>query len=431
MRGPRLIHLDAVVLESRHAKRLAQDAAVGNGIGRHALVAFGWEFLEFRDELALFGEELIRAITTHPRLERLHLLGICQDFWERNLMGTPEAFKIVAFNFSRGGPAFGRTEDNHWPFRAKHLSRLAGLFLIFEDFLDTHFESACHCLMHAFEIVAFDKVWGPAVAEHQRAQLFFGDTGKDGGVVDFVAVEMEDGQDGTVGDGVEEFVGVPARGQRTRLGFTITDNGQGDGVGMVEDGTKGMGDGVAEFTTFVNTPRCLWCHVAANTTGKGELLEELLQPLDILALVGVDFAVEALEVEVGDETGGAVAGAGDDKGIEVVFLDHAVEVDVGEGLAGVAAPMAEQSRLDVLLLEWFLQEGVFLEVEHAQAEVHAGVEVAGEFVEFVIVEGLFVDGGAGFGVDGPGVGFIVEVVGFGGGGRHDWRGMEERCSVPT
>ena len=46
---PRRIHLDRIVPEIRQAERLAQQPAVGVGIGAHAPGAFGREGLEFGD----------------------------------------------------------------------------------------------------------------------------------------------------------------------------------------------------------------------------------------------------------------------------------------------------------------------------------------------------------------------------------------------
>jgi hypothetical protein len=68
--------------------------------------------------------------------------------------------------------------------------------------------------------------------------------------------------------------------------------------------------------------------VAAVSAREGEQLEEALHAFLVLRGVWVSLAPDALEVEVGDEAWCTMARAGDDKGIEVVLLDHAVEVDV-------------------------------------------------------------------------------------------------------
>ena len=73
-------------------------------------------------------------------------------------------------------------------------------------------------------VVAFDEVGRVAVAAEERFELFVRDAGEDGGVRDFVAVEVEDGEDGAVADGIEEFVGVPGGGERAGLGLAVADD---------------------------------------------------------------------------------------------------------------------------------------------------------------------------------------------------------------
>jgi hypothetical protein len=59
-----------------------------------------------------------------------------------------------------------------------------------------------------------------------------------------------------------------------------------------------------------------------------ELLEEPLKTLLVLRRVTVSLAPDTFQIEVGDQAWCTVTGARDDKGIQVVLLDHAVEVDV-------------------------------------------------------------------------------------------------------
>jgi hypothetical protein len=55
----------------------------------------------------------------------------------------------------------------------------------------------------------------------------------------------------------------------------------------------------------------------------------------------------------------------DEEGIQVVFLDESVHMDVREALSSIGAPMSQESGLDVVFLEWFFEERVVLEVDHA------------------------------------------------------------------
>jgi len=63
--------------------------------------------------------------------------------------------------------------------------------------------------------------------------------------------------------------------------------------------------------------------------------------------------------------------------------------------------MSQQPGLDVLLLERFREQWVVLQVQHTQAQVEGGMEVAGELIELLLAEWLLVDGRASLAVDGP------------------------------
>ena len=169
-------------------------------------------------------------------------------------------------------------------------------------------------------------MWGVlAVAAEEVVELFAGDAGEDGGVGDFVTVEVKYWEDGAVGDGVEEFVGVPGGGERAGLGFAVADAAGDEEVGVVEGCAEGVGEGVAEFAAFVDGAGGLGGAVAADAAGEGELLEEFEEAGFVLRLVGVDLGVGAFEVGVGESGGCSVAGAGDVDGVEVVLFDEAIQ----------------------------------------------------------------------------------------------------------
>ena len=95
-------------------------------------------------------------------------------------------------------------------------------------------------------------------------------------------------EDGAVGDGVEEFVGVPGGGEGAGLGFAVADAAGDEEVGVVEGGSVGVGEGVAELAALVDGAGGLGGAVAADAAGEGELLEELEEAGFVLGLVGVD-----------------------------------------------------------------------------------------------------------------------------------------------
>ena len=142
--------------------------------------------------------------------------------------------------------------------------------------------------MHALHITALDEVWFPSVADEQSCQLLVADSREQSWVVDLVSVEMENWEDCTIADRVEEFGAVPTCGKRSSFGFTISDHCECDQIGVIEDSTEGMGYRVSELTTFVDTTWCLWGSVGADSSWKRKLLEEFPHSLLIFGLVWVD-----------------------------------------------------------------------------------------------------------------------------------------------
>jgi hypothetical protein len=325
----RLVDLHGKVAEVLQAERAAEKSTVRDGVLGHALALGRRELSQLWDELAFLAEELLGVVGVHPLLEHLQLLRFLEDLGERDLVGAPESFEEVAFIvLARRGPAFGGSEDDHRPSRPVSLAGLTSRLLVVQDLLNAVLHGCGHGLVHGLEVVTGNDVGCPAIASHEREKLLFLDSRQDGRVVDLVAVEVQDGQHTAILDRVEKFVAVPAGSKRTGLTLSVSNDCQGDGLGVVKDGTESVGERVSELAALVDASHHLRRHVAAVSTGEGELLEEALHAFLVLRSVWVSFAPDALEVEVGNEARRTMAGTGDDKGIEVILLDHAVEMDV-------------------------------------------------------------------------------------------------------
>src|SRR5215203_383159 len=99
-----------------------------------------------------------------------------------------------------------------------------------------------------------------------------------GGARDIVAVEVQDRQDRTVASRVEEADGLPGALKRGRLGLAIADHGGDYEVGVIEDGTEGVGEDVAELSTLVDGTGGRHADVARHPAGRRELPEEPPHP---------------------------------------------------------------------------------------------------------------------------------------------------------
>ena len=152
------------------------------------------------------------------------------------------------------------------------------------DFVHAVFYRGRHRLVHGFGIGSFDEIWSPAIAAEKVLQFLAADARQQRWIVDLVAVEMKDRQHGSIADGIEEFVDVPCRGQRSRFGFSVADDCGDDGFRIVECCAARVRQDVPEFSALVDRSRSLRRAVAADSAGERKLSEEFMQTSDVFAL---------------------------------------------------------------------------------------------------------------------------------------------------
>ena len=196
-----------------------------------------------------------------------------------------------------------------------------------------------------------------------------GDAGKEGGVCDLVAVQVQDGQHRSVVCWGEELVELPGGGQRAGLGLAVAHHGGGDEAGVIRHGAEGVGQRVAQLAALVDGAGSLRRHMAGDAAGEGKALEEPLHALPIPADVGVDLLIAAVQPVLGHHGVAAVAGAGEIDHVQVILFDDPVQMGVDEVLARAGAPVAHDLFLDMLGGEGFFQKGVIQQVELAGREV--------------------------------------------------------------
>src|SRR4029450_3939463 len=103
------------------------------------------------------------------------------------------------------------------------------------------------------------------------------DRREDRRIRDLVSVEMKDGQDRSIVNGIEELVGVPRRRERSRLGLAVADDTGDEKIRIVENGAGGVTQGVTELAALVDRARGLRRHVTGDAPGERELPEKLSQ----------------------------------------------------------------------------------------------------------------------------------------------------------
>ncbi len=196
------------------------------------------------------------------------MLRVRSRIRKRHLVRTKRPFVRRAVDRLGAGPPLRRTEHDHRPARTFRIAPLARLRLNSPNVLDDRIERCRHGLVHDRGFMAHDVVRRPSVSAQQLIQFFARNAREDGGIGDFVAVKMEDGQHRPISGGVEELVRVPRRRERSGLCLAVAnDTGHGK-IRIVENGAKGMAQRVAELAPFVDGARALGRGVAWNAAGK-------------------------------------------------------------------------------------------------------------------------------------------------------------------
>jgi hypothetical protein len=229
--------------------------------------------------------------------------------------------------------------------------------------------------VHARRIAALDEDRLPAVAAHQALEFGVRQPPEHGGSRDLGVVQVQDRQHRPIALGIQEFVGVPAGGERARLGLAIADDARDDEIGVVESSAGRMHERVTQLTAFVDRAGGFRRHVARDPARERELLEQPLHAFGIGRDLGIDLAVGAFEIGVRDDAGAAVTRTDDIDHVRVAFLDDAVQVHVDEIEARRRSPVTQQPWLDVRALQGLAQERILQEVDLSDGKVVRGAPV--------------------------------------------------------
>jgi hypothetical protein len=155
---------------------------------------------------------------------------------------------------------------------------------------------------------------------------------------------------------------MPRGCQRSGFSLAISDDAGDDEIRIIEYRPERMAERIAEFAALVDRARALRRCVAGNSSWKRKLNEELPKPGLILADVGIDLTVSALEVSVANHGRPAVPRPGDVNHVQVIFLDDAIQVDVDEILPGGRTPVSQQHVLHIRERQRPLQQRIVVKI---------------------------------------------------------------------
>ncbi len=282
---------------------------------------------------------------------------------ERHLVRAEGAFGLLPVHHLGSGPALGRHQHYRRPGWALADSAFAGALLEALDLVHRVIHGGSHQLVHPGRVVALHEVGRVTAAAQEVGELLPAHACENGGVGYLVAVQMEDGQHGPVDGRVEKLVGVPGRRQGSRLGLAVTYDAGHQQVRVVECGSEGMRERIAQLSTLVDRTRRLSGHMAGDTSGERELLEQTLHAAFVARDGRIELGVGALQVDVGHHGRAAMTGTAYVDHVQTTVFDEAVEVHIHQVEAGAGAPVPEQPRLDVFADQRAAQQGVLFEID--------------------------------------------------------------------
>ena len=150
----------------------------------------------------------------------------------------------------------------------------------------------------------------------------------------FVAVEMQDGQDGSVAPRIEKVHALPGPLKGRGFGLPVADNRDRNEVRVVEHGAERTGQHVPELAGLVNQSRRVGAHVARHPPGCRELAKKAEHPGAIAGNPGIHLAIRTLEPHVGENGRPTVSGSRKKQHIGVAGADDSIEVGVDKAQTG-------------------------------------------------------------------------------------------------
>ena len=343
------------------------------------MVANGCQLFQLGDKSAVFVKQLFGLVALEPFFQQLKVIGLLHG--DGHLMCAEAVFYLLAVYDLRTCPALRRTEDDHRPHRSFLNAVLARSFLYSLDLFDNGIESFSHQLVHGLGVIALYEIRLPAAALKEFPDLVMRNSREDGGVGDLVAVEVEYGQNSTVGGGVQEFVRVPCGSERACFSLAVAYYAGGYHSGVIENRAESVRQRITELAALIDRAGSFRRNVRRYSARERELLEKLLHTLCIAGDVWVNFGVRAFKVGVGHHEVSSVAGAGDVDHIKIILLDNSVEVNVDKVLSGNSTPVTYYLFLDVVSGEGFAEQGVIQQVKLTCGKVVCSAPVGVHFLQ--------------------------------------------------
>ena len=186
-------------------------------------------FGDFSHRGAIFVEQFVRPVASHPGFELRQMLGV----WCQVCRAAPDGRARCPRRACRppfwAGPAFWRAQYHHRPGRPLWCIGCRARCLDPGD-ASMHASMAAAMVVHRRGIVPCHEIRAPSHSREKARPIPLRGSAPARSGRRSLAVEMQDRQHGAVAHRIEKFVGVPARGQRAGLRLAVADHAGRDQI---------------------------------------------------------------------------------------------------------------------------------------------------------------------------------------------------------
>ena len=156
---------------------------------------------------------------------------------------------------------------------------------------------------------------------------------------------------------------MPSRGRGTRFRLAITYNAGHQQVWIIQRCSEGSGQGITQLATFMNRSGNAGIKVTREAARPRETADEEFQAGGIQGELGIEALKAAFHIEIGQISGCAMTGPGNQKDSKVFVQNKTIELGVNEIYPGTGSPMAQQPAFDMGWLQRFFEQHIFLKID--------------------------------------------------------------------
>ena len=180
---------------------------------------------------------------------------------------------------------------------------------------------------------------------------------------------MQNRKNCAIGNRIQELVGLPRGCQRAGLCFAVAYGDSSNQIRIVVYCAKCVRDGVTQLAALIDGTRGLRSNMACDAAWEGELLEQALHALQVLAYVRVNFAVGAFQIGVCNKEVAAMSRTGQQNHVQIIPLDYTVQVYIYKVLARYSTPVSYNLLLNLLHCQRLAQQRVVQQVQLAGSQI--------------------------------------------------------------